>query len=76
MKKGDLVAAVHFTEPHTLIWSGDARSPSRLLVIGKWYPGEIGVVLKDKKGEMVNVMVNEIIGYVSSVYLRRLETNI
>ena len=75
MKQGDLVTAVHFTEPYTLIWDGDPRAPSPFLMIGKWYPGEIGVVLKDKKGEMVNVMVNEIIGYVSSVYLRRLETN-
>lgn len=74
MKKGDLVTAVHFTEPpYALIWDGvDPTSSSR---IGKWHPGEIGVVLKDKKDEMVNVMVNEIIGYVSSAYLRRLETN-
>ena len=49
MKQGDLVTAVHHTEPYTFIWGGDLRSQSQFLMIGKWYPGEIGVVLKDKK---------------------------
>lgn len=75
MKKGDLVTAVHHIEPYTFIWRGGTGSSSRFHTIGKWCPGEIGIVLKDEKDEMVNVMVNEIIGYVSSAYLRRLETN-